>query len=966
MPPKKKGQQAPNSMDSLYYQHYLEQTAKNGPNTAILLQVGKFYEMYDSVDVSTGISRANVQTLAELCGCAVEPKPGNDPTKTRLFWGFPESSLQKFERLLVSHGYTVVVIIQNKNTAGDVTSRTIDHISSPGTYWDAEGGLATRRDEQSLVCVYIEPSEKEWHVASTAFDIMTGKLVSTEATLALIDGKPVSDAIQPFWSMYPPAEAIIFWCSSKPKPKPESLTFFKHRAQIYQVDPVAENTAVTDRIRLSFFSEMFNHNSALSITEFLDVTVFHFVRRSLFHLLQFVKDHNPSYLVALHEHTIWHPDENVLLGNAALEQLGMLQERPQESLLFWLQKAKTAMGKRVLRERCLKPIADIEELNMRQTRIAILRADEQSMTEMGIAFKGMYDLSRLYRRFQLGNGTTDALLQMIQTYEQAIFLQKMSKGKVFEPEDPGRLAGHANSLFFRWNSDRIQKSRKQVEHGIAVGSFHPWNRGVFPHLDEHEDRWLALEAEMLGLKQKMEESIKDPDSIVWTLKEEAPFTFTTTLRRGVQIEKTKTEKPEKTEKIKLVKRGTSTTVTLECEAIRFANEKAIKIRGDWRADVDKAWRNDWAEWLSKESEHLEMMVDFVGRLDAECTLASIANTYGYVRPIYVESTEENTAGLYVKELRHPIIERIHTEVPYISHNLAFGSFASKEFDGASNPCGMLLYGVNAAGKSSLGKAIGLAVMMAQCGIPVPATEMTLIPYTGIFTRILGNDNLWAGMSSFVVEMTEFRSILRSAGPRTLVIGDELCAGTETASATAIVAAGVQTLANRASHFFFATHLHELADIPEIVKNPNIGFYHLTVRPDLDRGVLIYDRKLKEGCGSAMYGLEVCRGLDMDTIFLENAFSIRKRFFSEDGRVHTSRYNASVVVRGCSVCGSKENLETHHIIPQAKGKTISPGKHIHAEENLAVLCDACHEKHHRGLLDIQGWVQTSAGRKLLSR
>jgi hypothetical protein len=230
---------------------------------------------------------------------------------------------------------------------------------------------------------------------------------------------------------------------------------------------------------------------------------------------------------------------------------------------------------------------------------------------------------------------------------------------------------------------------------------------------------------------------------------------------------------------------------LDSKDIAEANGTALKLRAEWKALVEQRWTADWITWMEQalEGDYLETLVEFVGRLDAECALASVAEAYGYVRPIYVASTDEVPSAVRIQGLRHPIIERI-TEVPYISHSLSFGGFEGDESTEqvAASPCGMLLYGVNASGKSSLGKALGLAVLMAQCGMPVPATAMTLVPYTALFTRILGNDNLWAGMSSFVVEMTEFRSILRSAGPRTLVIGDELCAGTETASATAIVAA----------------------------------------------------------------------------------------------------------------------------------------------------------------------------------
>jgi DNA mismatch repair protein MutS len=250
--------------------------------------------------------------------------------------------------------------------------------------------------------------------------------------------------------------------------------------------------------------------------------------------------------------------------------------------------------------------------------------------------------------------------------------------------------------------------------------------------------------------------------------------------------------------------------------------------------------------------------------------------------------------------------------------------------------------------------------------------MTLIPYTGLYTRILGNDNLWAGMSSFVVEMTEFRSILRSAAIRMLVIGDELCAGTETASATAIVAAGIQTLVKRGAHFLFATHLHELSEIPEIANDPKVRPYHLSVFPDLTTGALVYDRALRPGCGSPMYGLEVCRGLDMDAEFLALATALRKRMFTADGKAHASRYNSSVVVSRCGICGAgatgANTLEVHHIVPQAAADAegrIAPGQHKNTKSNLVVLCESCHQKHHSGLLEIQGWKDTSEGVKLIT-
>jgi DNA mismatch repair protein MutS len=967
-------------MEQLYFKHFDEHVARFGTKTAILLEVGKFFEFYDYVHIATGVPRTNVQTLAELCGCVAEPRAGSDPSYHRLFWGFPVATLNKYERVLVNAGYTVVVIVQVKDATGEVKERRVDHIGSPGTFMEGTG-QAVRREEQCMLALYIEPyldtstRQHHWTIASSAFDVMTGKAVSTETDIMLIDGKPVCDAIQPFWSMYPPAELVVYWVADGEASPPPSKTdieglFAGQRPMIHMLtlDAKQEMTAAAERLRLAFLESVFRHDSALHICEVLGVSMYHFARRSLYHLLQFIKDHNPSYLTNLHEHTMWVEDERVLLGNAALEQLAMIPshvDRQNESLLHWLQQGQTPMGRRAIRERCLTPIADIAELDARQTRIEWLQS-WPAAHEAEIELRGMYDLARLYRRFQLGNGTTDDLLQLLTTYTKAAHLVDMTRDTLLDAQE---LMEHLQSLLTQFDDARIRTSKSQVDGSVALGSVHPWRRGIFPVLDAKEDEWSVLERSVLSLKSTFESCIGDGECITWTLKEDAPFTFSTTARRANTIAAAMKKGRTKMD-LKVITRGsTGTQAVIECATLDEANAAGIRIRSEWRTAVQDVWNSWWSAWIdaSLTSGSLEAILSWISDLDAELTFARLGREYGYCRPTYVESSEDAPAGVKIVNLRHPIIERVRTSLPYIPHSLALGSLASEDIgSGAVSSNGILLYGVNAAGKSSLGKALGLAVLMAQCGIPVPASSMTLIPYTGVYTRILGNDNLWAGMSSFVVEMTEFRSILRNANERTLVIGDELCAGTETASATAIVAAGIQTLMRRGVQFLFATHLHELAEIPELTAHKGCALYHLSVRSDASTSRLVYDRILKPGCGSPMYGLEVCRGLDMDPEFLTSAFTIRKRMFDSTG-ARLSRYNASVVVDSCAVCGSHDNMETHHIVPQAVAATtggfIAPGVHKDTASNLVPLCDDCHTLHHMGMLEIKGWIDTSSGRKL---
>ena len=124
------------------------------------------------------------------------------------------------------------------------------------------------------------------------------------------------------------------------------------------------------------------------------------------------------------------------------------------------------------------------------------------------------------------------------------------------------------------------------------------------------------------------------------------------------------------------------------------------------------------------------------------------------------------------------------------------------------------------------KSIGLTLIMAQAGFYVPCSELRYSPYTQIFTRILNNDNIFKRQSSFAVEMSELRGILKRADKNSLVLGDEVCSGTETTSALSIVSAGLKTLSDLKCSFIFTSHLHQLMDIQIIKEIHSLKIYHL--------------------------------------------------------------------------------------------------------------------------------------------
>jgi DNA mismatch repair protein MutS len=384
------------------------------------------------------------------------------------------------------------------------------------------------------------------------------------------------------------------------------------------------------------------------------------------------------------------------------------------------------------------------------------------------------------------------------------------------------------------------------------------------------------------------------------------------------------------------------------------------LNGRWRDAWGETWANLQAEIVARGRAAHAAIEAWCAELDVSWTVARLARDWLWKRPVFVDGSTE--AYVEVTGLRHPILERLVT-VPYVSHSISLSPSSEPDAAATQTPRGLLLYGMNASGKSSLMKAIGLSVLLAQCGFPVPATTLRLAPFSSIFTRILGNDNLWAGMSSFAVEMTEFREILRYADERSLVLGDELCSGTESLSATALVAAGVESLAARGTKFVFATHLHELATLPDIAGHIGVRAVHLRVRYDAATDRLIYDRALAPGAGSALYGLEVCRALDLPPEYLARATALRSAL---SGAVvaHTSSYSTGTVVDRCAVCGSSDRLEVHHIRPQAeRAAAAAAGIDVDAAGNLACLCATCHDDLHGARLVIRGWQDTATGRRL---
>jgi DNA mismatch repair protein MutS len=197
-----------------------------------------------------------------------------------------------------------------------------------------------------------------------------------------------------------------------------------------------------------------------------------------------------------------------------------------------------------------------------------------------------------------------------------------------------------------------------------------------------------------------------------------------------------------------------------------------------------------------------------------------------------------------------------------------------------------------------------------------------------------------------------RTILTQSDENSLVLGDELCSGTESGSAMSIFTSGLEWLYNLNSTFLFATHFHEINDYDELnALKDKIELMHMEVIYDREKNELIYDRKLKLGPGDNMYGLEVCKSLNLPEEFLERAHSIRIKYNEKEKNIldnYSSHFNKKKIKGLCEICKINCSSEVHHLKHQktANKKNFIDNHHKNHIANLINICEQCHNNIHK--------------------
>lgn len=905
-------------MYDLYERLYKKYVAEYGPKTAIFLMVGSFYELYD-IQSPDGRTKMNVKDIVDILGIQLKVKRGDAPGgEDGLFSGFPDYVLHKWAGKLTGAGWTVVIVDQVKDSGDKVTDRKVSRILSPGTHLEA---LATY-DAPTIVSVWLSGSA----YAAAAFDLSTGSTYTTSGQVRGTHEAWTSDELLHFLSVFQPRELIVHGFSGTEADVRKQFDIGRPATAIHlKVDSLG--TLEVPLAREEMLRHLFKPRTLLPVREYLHLGVEN-EEKALCSLMRFVEDHFAGSMERLQINQRWSPDHLLLLGNHALRQLQIESDVAGQAVLdLFKYSATTAFGKRALRARLLSPSAQAPIIRQRLIEVAAAGALDTSIAAQTFRdLRNIYDLPRLHRRMLCADISAADVLALQSSYTAAASIASMPGF--------GCLAADENLANGLKIVSAALAANFDLERAAQENENCAWIR---PHLEIVENKLAAAVAELDTYLSVLNE-LSGGATLRFESKEKTPYgvrgtrTALTTLKAALgtpAAARILAKLPEEQRILSVsIQKGGG---WVESDWLDRINGRILGLRQQLDREFRLALPDVCGEFCQATQEHWSAIEDWIAAVDVSLALATEARARRWSAPEIIDNT--NGSGFEAVGLRHPLIESIVSKTKYVAHDVALGSGNNK---------GWLVYGMNASGKSSLMKSIGIAVHLAQCGCYVPATSLRLAPYKSLFTRILNQDNLWAGLSSFAVEMSEMRDILRAADRHTLVLGDELCSGTESISAKALVAAGIKWLADRGSTYVFATHLHGLTDVLPPHAELGLSIFHLKVHYDPVTHKLIYDRTLSPGPGSSLYGLEVARAMNVPSAFLEEAVAIRRRLLGSvsDEEAPRSTWNSAISRRRCELCGAEslKDLEVHHVQPRAAGGSNDA-------HNLMVLCEACHDRHH---------------------
>ncbi len=778
----------------------------------LFFRLGDFYEMFFD-DAKTASSVLNLALTGKDCGLE-ERAP---------MCGVPYHSAEPYIAKLVREGYNVAICEQTEDpaTAKGIVKREIVRTITSGTAIEED---ILDSSKNNFLCSINVDVEK---IGISFVDISTGKIFCDSIEKASEKLKDRIFAFEP--------KEILFNQDLK------SLSLYlKENEKTKTLKVSSENVETSRKFLSSFFNEKI---------DFADEIV-----QSLYMAISYLESVRKNEVKNLLKPTLYSENKYMSIDATARKNLELVEtmraKEKRGSLLWVLDKTKTAMGKRKMRFCLDMPLLNIAEITRRQNAIYAFIDEPIIRDEISEILTGISDTERLITTIFYDTASARDLCNLKNSIKDLNLLKdKLHNLNSDLIKELNENIDPLNDIYSLIEKYIVEDPPFSVREGGII------NNGADKNLDEIR----SLLTDGKTILSDIEKREKEKTGIS-KLKIGYNRVF------GYYIEVLHSSKD-------LVPENYIRKQTLSnCE--RYITEELKDLEAKILSAKDKSVALEYEifskirKQVAKETKRVQKTSDAIAYLDVVLSFAKIANENNYTCP------KINDSGrIIIKDGRHPVVEKMNPSMLFVPNDTNLDDDKTRIY---------LITGPNMAGKSTYMRQVALITIMAQMGSFVPAKYAEISLTDAVFTRIGASDDLNTGLSTFMVEMKETAEILKSATSKSLVVLDEIGRGTSTFDGMSIATAVIEFLStdkNCRPKTLFATHYKELTELEN--KFENIKNYHIVCKKRDDD--IIFLRKIVRGAANASYGIDVARLAGVPESVVIRAKEILKKVEHRDFR-----------------------------------------------------------------------------------
>ena len=823
-------------------QHYME-TKKEYPDCILFYRLGDFYEMFfdDSLTVSKELE---ITLTGKDCGLS-ERAP---------MCGVPFHALDSYLYRLVQKGYKVAIAeqMEDPRQAKGLVKREVIRVVTPGTITSSQV-LDETKNNYLMGIVYMDGI----YGISTA-DISTGDFMVTEVD----SDRELFDEINKF----SPSEII---CNNAFYMSGVDMDELKNRYQV--VISALDSRFFGEESCRRILMEHFKVGAlvGLGLEDYATGII------AAGAVMQYIYETQKSTLEHITTITPYSTGQYMVIDTSTrrnLELVETMREKQKRGTLLWvLDKTKTAMGARLLRACIEQPLIHRDEIIKRQNAVEELNMNYISREEICEYLNPIYDLERLIGRISYKTANPRDLIAFRSSLEMLPYIKRIL-GE-FNSEllaELGRELDPLQDIFQLIGDAIVEEPPITVREGGIIKDGYNQEADKLRHAKTEGKNWLAeLEA-----KEKEKTGIK-------TLKVKFNKVF------GYYFEVTNSFKDQvpdyyiRKQTLTNAERFTTDELKQLEDIIMGAEEKLVSLEYDLFCEVrDK---------IGAEVIRIQKTAKSIAGIDVFCSLSVVATRRNYVKP-----SINDKGVIQIKNGRHPVVEQMMRDDMFVANDTFL--------DNGKNRLSVIT-GPNMAGKSTYMRQVALIVLMAQLGSFVPAQEADIGICDRIFTRVGASDDLASGQSTFMVEMTEVANILRNATRNSLLVLDEIGRGTSTFDGLSIAWAVIEHISNSkllGAKTLFATHYHELTELEGTIAG--VKNYCIAVKEQGDD--IVFLRKIVRGGADKSYGIQVAKLAGVPDSVIARAKEIAEELSDAD-----------ITARAKEIAEISSNITQHKAVPK---------------------------------------------------